>query len=77
MNDDIDPLREYMRVVRTLNIQKLRLFSLDHKIRDSYRSLQKEIYEGRRTEMLEEIQRLTEEGERYLVLIRKAAGEGR
>lgn len=77
MNDDIDPLREYMRVVRTLNIHKLRLFSIDRKIRDSRRSLQRDVLEGHRGQVLEEIRRLLAEGERYLAQMRDEPDGGR
>ena len=68
---DPDPLREYMRIVRALNLQKLLLFSVEAKLRKAGRPARKEILETRQKEILFEMDALRAEGEDWLAKLRR------
>ncbi|MDM9624034.1 hypothetical protein [Rhizobium sp. S96] len=70
MPDDIDPLSEYMRMVRAINLKKIQLASIERKARMTECPRRKESYELSKRLFEEEIVLLKDEGETYLAMVR-------
>ena len=68
---DPDPLREYMRIVRAINLCKLQLASINAKLRRAGRPARRDILEQRRKHVAAEMEVLREEGEYWLFLLRQ------
>jgi hypothetical protein len=68
MIDDIDPLREYQRIVRATNLMKLQMASLEKNV-DKARHPSR--FEESRARIEWEIETLKTEGEEYLRMMRE------
>lgn len=68
---DPDPLEEYMRVVRALNLCKLRMFAINAKQRKGGKPARGHRIDERHKEIAAEMESLREEGERWLLLLRE------
>ncbi|WP_018897791.1 hypothetical protein [Rhizobium sp. 2MFCol3.1] len=71
MSELSDPLRDYMRVVRILNIYKRRLILLSDKVAKTSGS-RKIFHVGRLRAVQDEIAALLDEGDRHLARLRDA-----
>jgi len=66
-----DPLREYMRIVRALNLYKLQLLSIESKRRKATTPARKRHLEQRHEDIAAEMEAVKEEGEAWLRKLRR------
>ena len=70
---DPDPLREYMRIVRTLNLYKLQLLAIESKLRKGGTAARKQLLEQRHEDIAAEMEALKAEGDAWLYKLRRAS----
>ncbi|MFP3547052.1 hypothetical protein SB748_26900 [Rhizobium sp. SIMBA_035] len=68
---DPNPLSEYMRVVRTLNLYKLQLLAIESKLRKGGTPARKSLLEQRHGDISAEMEVLRAEGDDWLDKLRR------
>jgi len=74
---DPDPLHEYMRIVRALNLYKLQLLAIESKLRKTGTAARKQLLEQRHEGIAAEMEALRAEGDAWLCKLRHRAGTSR